>query len=64
MSLESISKLSDLTGFDRTTIRKRLESVVPVVDGSAKKYETKEVLEILYANKEPVELIDGMTPLD
>ncbi|MCP3850112.1 MAG: hypothetical protein GY694_07755 [Gammaproteobacteria bacterium] len=48
MSLYSISALNELTGIDRRTIKKRLENLTPVIDGSSHKYETKQALPLLY----------------
>lgn len=67
MSLESISWLSDKTGFDRRTVKNRLKSIPPIKDGRALKFETTEVLDILYCGsikETDTELIDGMEPLD
>ena len=66
MSLESINKIAELTGFDRRTVKNRLKSISPVIEGRASKYETTEVLVFLYNAKEDpnVEIINGMEPLD
>jgi len=48
MSLESISRISELTGKGSRTIKSRLDTLTPVQDGKALKYETKEALPLLY----------------
>ena len=71
MSLESISWISEKTGFDRRTVTKRLEKLPAAVVGRAKKYETRQAFEMLYCgnasskkDQDEQELIDGMVPLD
>jgi phage terminase Nu1 subunit (DNA packaging protein) len=50
MSLESITKLSELTGIDRRTCKKRLLTVTPIIKGSAHLYESTSALVMLYGN--------------
>ena len=49
MSLKSISRLSELSGFDRRTIRKRLADLTPIREGRALLYETQDALPLLYS---------------
>ena len=48
MSLESVSRLSDLTGFDRRTISKRVDRLLPIKEGKALLYETRDALPLCY----------------
>lgn len=55
MSYESVSRISELTGFAPRTIKRRLSGVTPVVDGRSHTYETKEVLRLLYTDSDQTE---------
>ena len=48
--LKSINELSEITGYDRRTIKKKLEDL-PFVDGKkgAHRYESSEALPLIYA---------------
>jgi len=48
MSLESVTRLAELTGRDRTTIKDRLRDIEPVPKGKALLYESKNVLPLIY----------------
>ena len=48
MSRESLSKISELTGMAPRTIKARLTRITPIQEGRALRYETKEVLPLLY----------------
>ena len=54
MSLESVSRISDLTGLDRRTIKARIDFLVPIVEGRSHLYETREVLPVLYGQDDGV----------
>jgi len=51
MSLESISKLSSLTGLARETVAKRLADLVPTLRRNSKLYESREALPILFGGE-------------
>ena len=44
----SINQLSDLTGFDRRTISRRLESLTPEKEGRSHLYESRDALRLAY----------------
>lgn len=48
MSLESISRLAELTGTSTRTVKRRLETLTPIQDGKALKYESREALALIY----------------
>lgn len=48
MSMESLSRLSDLTGFAPRTIKSRIERLTPVLEGKATLYETRDALPLCY----------------
>lgn len=48
MSLESLSKISELTGMAPRTIKARLARLNPLVEGRVLRYETKEALPLIY----------------
>lgn len=48
MSLESVSKISELTGADRRTLKKLFEHLSPIIEGTSHLYETKEALPLVY----------------
>lgn len=48
MSLESLSRLSDLTGFAPRTIKARCERLTPIREGKATLYETRDALPMCY----------------
>lgn len=52
MNRETISGLSELTGFDRRTVKSRLATLEPKIEGSAHLYRTEEALPHLYRRKE------------
>ena len=49
MHLKSISRLSDETGFDRRTVKKRLANLIPVREGRSLLYDPVEALPLLYS---------------
>ena len=48
MSLESLSRIADLTGFAPRTIKSRCERLAPVKEGRATLYETRDALPLCY----------------
>ena len=48
MSLESTNRLSELTGMDVRTIKRRLATLQPAVQGRAHTYESRDALPLLY----------------
>ena len=48
MSLESTNRLSELTGMDVRTIKRRLATIQPTVQGRAHTYESRDALPLLY----------------
>ena len=48
MSLESTNRLSELTGMDVRTIKRRLATLQPTVQGRAHTYESRDALPLLY----------------
>ena len=48
MSLESTNRLSELTGMDVRTIKRRLATLLPTVQGRAHTYESRDALPLLY----------------
>jgi phage terminase Nu1 subunit (DNA packaging protein) len=48
MSLESLSRLSDLSGFAPRTIKLRIERLSPIREGKATLYETRDALPLMY----------------
>ena len=46
--LATVNHLADLTGLDRRTVTRRLSSVPGVLEGDARKWDTREALPILY----------------
>lgn len=56
MSLESVSRISEITGSDRRTLKKVFEHIDPIIDGKAHLYETKDVLPLIY---QPTGSVEG-----
>ena len=52
MSLESVTRISEITGFDRRTIKARLSAMKPVKEGRSHLYETRDALRLLYLESE------------
>lgn len=48
MSLESVARLTSLTGFSYKTIKSRIERLTPILEGKATLFETKDALPMLY----------------
>ena len=48
MSLESLSRLSDLSGMAPRTIKGRIERLTPIKEGKATLYETRDALPLMY----------------
>ncbi len=67
MSLKSVTEISEITGKDRRTIKKRLEKIQPIIEGTSHLYETKDVLEIIFCgssnNESSSNLIEEKTRL-
>jgi phage terminase Nu1 subunit (DNA packaging protein) len=58
MSLESLSRLSDLSGFAPRTIKTRIERLTPIKEGSATLYETRDALALMYRADQGEKLFD------
>ena len=52
----SISAISDLSGVDRRTIKKRLEDLKPIKKGSSHLYETREALPLIFLSDDEYDL--------
>ena len=48
MTMESISRLSDLSGKSRATVVRRLEALKPIRDGASLLYESREALPLIF----------------
>lgn len=48
MSLEAMSRLTELTGMAYATIKPRLKALTPIKDGNALLYESRDALPLLY----------------
>lgn len=58
MRRESLSALSELTGFDRRTVKTRLASIDPIKQGKAHLYETEQALAAIYCPASDKQHID------
>lgn len=52
----SVSAISDLTGVDRRTIKKRLEDLKPIKEKTAHLYETREALPLIFLSDDEYDL--------
>lgn len=56
MSLESLNRLSELTGFTHRTIKGRIaDLLVPIIEGRSHLYESRDVFPLLYSGADGVE---------
>ena len=58
MSLESVSRLSELTGLDRRTLKKHLIEFKPIIEGRSHLYESHDVLRVIYGGASADDLYD------